>query len=222
MPERVGAVLPPPDELSDLEEVMVGVDQPPQEEMEDAEELMDAVGSLGGVDQWTSPEAKRRGKNFVRHTRNFGGQHVTVYDNQGNDYRVLKEDLPALLDREMQRFDGQGAGMAQRFLRCPLCKHLPNRGLHQVAGPNGCPGKPKRMYTYCDVCRANGNTRLIYEDEMPKTQKALAGVDMDDANLMHPAQPSDVTREAALQAKLDDHIRAFHITIARRRGLRRE
>lgn len=217
------AVEAPPDldTFDDLQRIMHGVEESSVDPLEDANLVMGATGALGGVNDWSSPEAIAKGKNFVRHERRFGGRWSWVYDVHGNDHHVLQEDVAALcFDRDLAKCDGQGAGMALRYMRCPKCVRLPNRGVHAKHGPNGCPAREPRLVTYCDICKASGHVRLIYEDHDPQDSGVDLGIEESDPLLRHPAVPTEQNRENALQQKLNDHIRAFHITIARRRGLR--
>lgn len=212
---QIGELLPT---LEDIEQVMLGVDEP-SEITQGAGPALGQVsgdsGSLGPLSAWTTAEATRQGKNFVRVERAWGGQWTTVYDWQGNDHRMLKEDVPGVIGRDLEPHQ-------RRYLRCPLCARMPNAGIHPIAGPNGCPARPKRLMTYCDVCAANGNARVIYEDHMPANPLQAPPVDTADPNYRAPAILSNKSREEGLQMKLDDHIRAFHINTARQRGLRRD
>jgi hypothetical protein len=98
---------------------------------------------------------------------------------------------------------------------------MPNQGIHSVSGPNGCPAREKRLTTWCDVCASLGRVHIVYEDFPPEVTIG-APLDTGDSNVRAPKVISTMTREEGLQAKLNDHIRAFHITAARQRGLRRD
>ncbi len=217
---EVGGLLPTVD---DYEKVMMGIDEgvATYEDaaglMQDAADGMSVGGSLGNLNQWTTAEATKAGKNFVQHTHEFGGKWTTVYDRLGNDFRMLKEDVPQAL---LPLPDDEGA--RRRFLRCPRCSKLPNRGIHKESGPNGCPGREPRLKTYCDVCWSVGDRRPIYEDHNPDAPTGPAPFAADDPLYRAPRIPTSRSREEALQMKLDDHIRAFHMATARQRGLRKD
>src|SRR5262252_2546061 len=209
----VGDLLPT---LDDLEQVMLGVDQPTEAAShEDASSVIEAVGALGPLEAWTTPEATRRGKNFVEVKREWGGKWTTVYDHLGNDHRMLKEDVPAVIGRDL-------APHQRRYLRCPRCQRMENQGIHRQAGPNGCPARPKRLMTYCDICSALGRVRVIYEQHAPDNPLAEPPIDTHDPLYRPPKTPNLYSREEGLQMELDNHIRAFHPTAARQRGLRRD
>ncbi len=207
--------------VTDIEQVMLGVNDATTGAFEDVSAALASgnmgTGSLGPLASWTTPEATKKGKNFIQVNREFGGKWTTVYDRLGNDYRMLKEDVAAAL---MPVEDD--AAHRQRFLRCPRCARLPNHGIHAKAGPNGCPGRPPRLMTYCDICAANGNTTIFYEDHDDGTALATSPIDVKDPLFRPPARPNQQSRENALQMKLDDHIRFFHPTAARQRGLRKD
>ncbi len=217
LPE-VGAPLPT---ITDIEQVMFGVNDPTEGVYESAEAALGSgsmgTGGLGPLSAWTTPEATKKGKNFVQVNRAMGGHYATVYDRLGNDYRMLKEDVAAALapleDDEAHR---------RRYLRCPRCVRLPNHGIHKQAGPNGCPAREKRLMTYCDICASNGNTTIFYEDHDDGNALAAPPIDITDPLFRPPARPNAKSREQALQMKLDDHIRFFHPTAARQRGLRKD
>lgn len=173
----------------------------------------DGQFNLGTLDDLTNPEdrarARREGKNQTLHVT---AGRIVVYDLYGNARSISESDVFAVIDSEIR---------AERrlYLRCPQCRSLPNRGIHAVDSPNGCPGRDRIKWMPCLVCQAHGVPTRIWEERMdPKAVDVV-----EDEDYVAPKLPGSADREQALQFRLNVHMAAFHPSEARSMyGIKRE
>ena len=196
---------PPP---SELEEMMAVEERSISHENLAAGEGVES-GFVTLASTMTSPEAIKAGKNFVNHV---GPPTRTLYDLRGESRQVQHTDVPMLVDRTLP-------GDQRLYLRCPVCQGTRDEetgavrnGIHADDGPNACPARPLRMWMPCPICATHGREKRIYED-LP-AQEAVAA-HADEPGYVRPALPTVATREERLQARLEEHMVAFHAGEAR-------
>lgn len=130
---------------------------------------------------------------------------ITLYNYLGADRSVTVEGLGDLINMELP-------ADRRLHLRCPLCVHLPNGGLHAFSGPNACPGKPQQQFMACPICKSRGISKRVY-DEGIGIVEALAD-DSDDENFIEADLPNMSTAKDRLRTRLAEHMTAFHSTEA--------
>lgn len=200
---------PPPDDL----DVMMAVEAPLEElkpftdlpGLDSADARM--VQEFVATDRLTDKKWAQRGVGHVAPPQR------TLYSINGESRSVMHSDVPMLVDMSLP-------AATRLYIRCPKCMHMPNQGFHKMAGTNQCPGKPKKLWSACPICRNHGREHRVFEDEAFESKPR----DLEtDENYVAPRLPSDVEREDRLRAKLDLHMVTFHSGEAHQLfGLRRK
>jgi hypothetical protein len=198
---------PPPDELfAVMTNAEVLEDLKPLASLNLEMDSFERGQALGMVSNDNDVRSRERG---VSHKR---GPLQTLYSINGDSRSITINDVPMLIDPSIP-------SATRLYLRCPICIHMPNNGLHRFSGPNACPGKPKKLWSACPICRNHGHEHRVFEDEAFDSKPR----DLEtDENYVAPRMPNHVEREDRLRMKLELHMVTFHAGEANQLfGLRR-
>lgn len=197
-PVPLGAPLaPPPDDL----DVMMSIEQP-LEELKPFDAIAESLEGGSGrlMAEMTRPDAMDT-KRGIRGVSHVGPPQRTLYSISGDSRSVMHSDVPMLVDQSLP-------AAVRLYIRCPKCWNVPpTNGFHRASGMNQCPGKAKKLWSACPICRNHGREHRVFEDEA--FEHTPRDLDVDE-NYVQPQMPDNVTRQQRLLEKLNLHMCTFH------------